>query len=209
MNIKEHFKIYADFKQNKEKLRHFNFLDTKISLIKYLKENKSLIIKSINYAFFESNESYLLSAFSSDGIHFIHINSKLSKEFPPHFETQNEYENFLTIYATFGILIEQNFQVQDLSDSRLNIHFKDFLSDLTFKIYYDDAFRLNLENYIQAENEVLKYVYRYGYDYLFVLFRAYFNEKLEFDFIAKLLKLESNELEKLYRLYKTKILVDN
>lgn len=211
MNIKDYFLQYAEFCEGmkKDSLKTFCFLDRKITLIRYLKENKNIIIKNINYAFFESDENYLLSVFSKDNIHYIHINSKLSKNFPLNYESKDEYENFLAIYGTFAILIGQSFQIQDLSDSRLNIYFKDFLFDLTFKIYYDEAFRLNLEKFIRDENESLKYVYRYGYDYLFIMFRAYFNQKIEFSFLAKILNIEENELAKLYRLYRNKILIKN
>lgn len=208
MNIKEHFANYAKFSTKEQNsLKYFCFLDKKVALMRYLKENKAFIIKHINYSFFESDEPYLLSVFSDKRVNFIHINSRLSKNYLLGYESQNEYENFLAIYGSFAILIHQNFQIQDLNDSRLNIYVKDFLMDLTFKVYYDDAFRLNLQEYIKDENEVLKYVYRYGYNYLLGLFRAYFNKSLEFDYIAKILKIDSNELAKLYRLYKSRILI--
>ena len=146
----------------------------------------------------------MLSVFADGAINFIHINIK---KLPPNFDSLQEYENYLAIYGTFAVLIKQSFQIEDLNDSRLNIYIKDFLEDLTFKIYYDESFRLNLQDYINKENSVLKYVYAYGYDYLFVLFKAYFQEKLEFSFLVQVLNIEENELAKLYRMYESKILI--
>ncbi|MBX7491231.1 hypothetical protein K4G58_07320 [Helicobacter sp. Faydin-H64] len=97
--------------------------------------------------------------------------------------------------------------MESLNDSRLNIYIRDFLSDLTFKIYYDDAFRLNLSDYISNENRILKYVYTYGYNYLFTLFYAYFSEQISLEYIAKILQTTSDEVAKLYELYKSKIII--
>lgn len=206
MKIKEYFALYEKLKTNKANpsLKQFCFLDKRTSLIKYLKNKKSFIIKNINYSFFSSDEPYLLSVFADGDINFIHINIK---KLPPNFDSLQEYENYLAIYGTFAVLIKQSFQIEDLNDSRLNIYIKDFLEDLTFKIYYDESFRLNLQDYINKENSVLKYVYAYGYDYLFVLFKAYFQEKLEFSFLVQVLNIEENELAKLYRMYESKILI--
>lgn len=205
MKIKDYFALYEKLKPNKANpLKQFCFLDKKISLIKHLKQKKAFIIKNINYSFFPSNESYLLSVFCGGNVNFIHINIK---KLPPNFDSLQEYENYLAIYGTFAVLINQSFQIEDLSDSRLNIYIKDFLEDLTFKIYYDESFRLNLQDYINKENSVLKYVYAYGYDYLLVLFEAYFKEKLEFNFLIQALKIERNELIRLYRMYESKILI--
>lgn len=205
MKIKEYFALYKKLKSNKSNsLKQFCFLDKKISLIKYLKNNKGFIIKNINYSFFSSDEPYLLSVFCEEHLNFIHINIK---KLPPNFDSLQEYENYLAIYGTFAVLINQSFQIEDLSDSRLGIYIKDFLEDLTFKIYYDESFRLNLQDYINKENSVLKYVYAYGYDYLLVLFEAYFKEKLEFNFLVQVLKIEKDELIRLYRMYKSKILI--
>lgn len=53
MKIKEYFALYKKLKSNKSNsLKQFCFLDKKISLIKYLKNNKGFIIKNINYSFF-------------------------------------------------------------------------------------------------------------------------------------------------------------
>lgn len=205
MKIKEYFALYEKFKSsNVNHLKQFCFLDKRTSLIKYLKNKKSFIIKNINYSFFSSDEPFLLSVFADGDINFIHINIK---KLPPNFDSLQEYENYLAIYGTFAVLINQSFQIEDLNDSRLNIYIKDFLEDLTFKIYYDESFRLNLQDYINKENSVLKYVYAYGYDYLFVLFKAYFKEKLEFSFLVQALNIEENELAKLYRMYESKILI--
>lgn len=211
MQIKKHFEVFTrlkEYRKNEEKLKHFNFLDRKKTLIKYLKENKVFIFKKINYSFFESDEPYLLSVFCGENINFIHINPKLSRNFPLNYDSKDEYENFLAIFGTFAILIRKNFQIENINDTRLNIVFKDFLFDLTFQIYYDDNFRLNLQDYIREENEVLKYVYRYGYDYIFTLFNAYYSEKIDFDYIVKLLDIDTDELTELYKLYKSKILIE-
>lgn len=206
MKIEEYFALYEKLKTNKanQPLKQFCFLDKRTSLIKYLKNKKSFIIKNINYSFFHSDEPYLLSVFADRDINFIHINIK---KLPPNFDSLQEYENYLAIYGTFAVLINQSFQIEYLNDSRLNIYIKDFLEDLTFKIYYDESFRLNLQDHINKGNSVLKYVYAYGYDYLFVLFKAYFQEKLEFGFLIQALNIDENELTKLYKMYESKILI--
>lgn len=210
MQIKKHFEVFTrlkEYEESEKKLKQFNFLDRKKILIDYLNKNKAYVLKKINYSFFESDEPYLLSVFTEKNSNFIHINSRLSKNFPVHYISKDEYENFLAIYGTFAVLIGQSFQIENMSDSRIKIYIKDFLYDLTFKIYYDDAFRLNLQDYIKDKNKILRYVYKYGYDYLFILFRAYFNEKIDFVYISKILDIELSELEELFRLYKNKILI--
>lgn len=83
--IKEYFDFYLKIKQSKMPLRKFSFLDRQLTLVKYLKQNKGKIIKSINYAFFESSENILLSVFCKDDVYFIHINGRLAKNYPSNF----------------------------------------------------------------------------------------------------------------------------
>ena len=115
MKIKEYFALYEKLKTNKANpsLKQFCFLDKRTSLIKYLKNKKSFIIKNINYSFFSSDEPYLLSVFADGDINFIHINIK---KLPPNFDSLQEYENYLAIYGTFAVLIKQSFQIEDLND---------------------------------------------------------------------------------------------
>ena len=210
--IKEYFDFYLKIKQNQTPLRKFSFLDRQLTLVKYLKQNKVKIIKSINYAFFASDENVLLSVFCKDNIYFIHINSRLTKDYyPSNFSNSCEYENYLAIYGTFSVLIDFSFQAQELDDSR--IFYKDFLEDLTFKIYYDDDFRLNLQDLIDQENAILKYVYRYGYDFLLEFFKLYFqnssktsNAYLTF---INFLKIKESEFNELFGLYRAKIILEN
>lgn len=207
--IREYFEFYFKTKQkNILPLKKFSFLDRKLTLVKYFKKEKNDIIKSINYAFFESAEDFLLSVFSKEDIYFIHINSRLTKKYPSNFSSACEYENYLAIYATFAILMDFSFQAQDLEDSR--IFHKDFLEDLTFKIYYDDNFRLNLESFIDEENKILRYVYRYGYDFLLEFFRIYYKNSSKFIYLAflNLLKIKESEFNELFALYRAKIILE-
>lgn len=200
MTIKEHFKIYAECKTNTaENLKKFTFLDKKSTIIHYLKKHKSLVIKNINYAFFESNEPHLLSVFSEGGVNFVHINAK---NVPMNFTTTEEYENYLAIFGTFAVLIDENFQISSLEDSRMNSYAQDLLSDLTFFIYYDKAFRLNLKSHIRNEFSALKTIYDFGYDYILRLFVA-----KDLDSIARILGLNSDTAKELYELYESKLLV--
>lgn len=208
--IKEYFTFYSNIKSKGTKLKKFSFLDKQISLIKYLKNNKNEIIRNINYAFVESKEPYLLSVFSENNIHFIHINARICKDYPKIFDSIYEYENYLAIYGTFAVLIDINFQAESLEDSR--IFFKDFLEDLTFKIYYDEAFRLNLESFVDEQNEVLKYVYRYGYDFLLQCFKLFYKDTfdaLNYSHIMRFLQMNDLEFKELFGLYKSKIILED
>ena len=125
------------------------------------------------------------------------------------FQISIEYENYLAIYGTFSVLIDFSFQAQDLNDSR--IFYKDFLEDLTFKIYYDDNFRLNLESFIDEENKILRYVYRYGYDFLLEFFKLYYRDSSTNTYIPFLnfLKIKESEFNELFGLYRAKIILES
>lgn len=185
-------------------------MDKQISLIKYVKNNKDLIIRNINYAFFESNEPFLLSVFHQKQTYFIHINARLCKDYPKIFDSIYEYENYLAVYGTFALLVNASFQVESLEDSR--IFFKEFLEELTFKIYYDEAFRLNLESLVDEKNKILKYVYRYGYDFLLQCFKFFYKDTFRItshSCIMKYLQMSDLEFRELFALYKSKIILEN
>lgn len=212
MKIEDYFRFYKNIKEVKGfKFKRFTFLDKQISLIRYLKQNKKDIIKYINYAFFESNEPYLISVFNESDIHYIHINERLCKEkLSKNFDSVYEYENYLAIYGTFAVLIGENFQAQDLNDSRIS--FRDFLHELTFHIYYDDAFRLNLESFVGKENEILRYVYRYGYDFLLESFKFFYKDvhnSFNYNQIIRFLSITDDEFRELFALYKSKIILES
>ncbi len=206
MEINSYFNFYANIKSDKPQLEHFSFLDRQVTLVKYLKKNKSEIIKHINYAFFESKEPYLLSVFSSPNANYIHINHNLCKEHPKSFDSIYEYENYLAIYGTFAVLIGETFQISSLQDSR--IYFKDFLEDLTFKIYYDEDFRLNLESFLINKNEILRFVYRYGYDFLLQSFKIFNKDEFYYRRIKEFLNINDLEFKELFELYRYKIILE-
>lgn len=206
MKIEDYFNFYALIKKDVSRVKRFNFLNKQISLITYLKKEKRDIINNINYAFFESYEPYLLSVFSNQSSNYIHINSRLCKEYPRSFDSVYEYENYLAIYGTFAVLLDENFQIESLDDSRM--YCRDFLKDLTFRIYYDSSFRLNLESMLVEKNNVLRFVYRYGYDFLLQCFKLFHNDKCEYSRIIEFLNIEGAEFIELYGLYQSKIILE-
>lgn len=207
MKIIEYFNFYKNIKNKENVLKKFSLISRKNSIVNYLKQNKKEVINSINYCFFESNENILISVFSENNIYFIHINSLLIKDYPKNFNSINEYENYLLIYGTFAILLDLNFQAKDLDDSR--ILFKDFLHELTQYIFYDEKFNLNLIPYIDDENKIISFVYLYGYDFLFEIFKYFYKDKSNYVEIMKFLKMNESEFEALFELYKSKIILED
>ena len=206
MKVKEYFELYSSFKQETEDFRTFNFLQSKVSVMRYFKNHKKKIIESINYAFFESNEPYLLSVFSWHNARFVHINSTMTENYPIFATNVKEYENYLAIFGTFGILLDQNFRIEALDDSRI-CYCSDFLRDMTNRIYYDENFRLNLTNYIEQPH--LKIIYRFGGDFVFEIFNAYYRKKLELSKIKDIFQTTEENVKELYALLSSKIVVGN
>lgn len=207
MDIKDYFNFYAINKTDKSQVKKFSFLNKQATLVKYLKTNKNEIIKQINYAFFESKEPYLLSVFSAEVANYIHINSRLCREFPKNFDSLHEFENYLAIYGTFAVLIGESFQISSLNDSK--IYYRDFLEDLTFKIFYDDVFRLNLESLLIDKNNILRFVYRYGYDFLLQSFKIFYKDEFSYSTIKRFLNISDEEFNELYGLYRNKIILES
>lgn len=202
-SIKQYFEFYESVKEQNSPLKSFTFLDRGLSIVRYLKKYKKEIIENINYAFYESDEKYLVSFFSGERAKYVHINSTLTKDYPSIYENEQEYENYLSIYATFGILINQSFQLQSLNDTRF--YHKDFIRDMTNVIFYDEMFRLNLERDLQVKDEILPLVYRYGNDFLFNLFKNSLNEECFMKNILFLNGIDSFLAQKLFNFYKNRI----
>lgn len=192
------------YKKTKAKLKEFNFLQHPTAIMRYLKNNKDLIIKNINYAFFEDDSEDILVVFSSVSVKYVYINTRLSKNYPAMFENQNEYENYLAIYGTFAILLNQNFKAQNLQDSRILI--KDYLKNLTHIIYYDESFRLNLSTY--TDKNELKAVYRYGYDFCYCLMKSLYNNNIKKSLVQELLQLNPQEIDLLLNAFVAKIIIN-
>lgn len=188
MKIKECFEFYESVKEGTNALKNFNFLDRQLSIVRYLKKYKKEIIENINYAFYESDEKYLVSFFSGERAKYIHINSTLTKDYPSIYENEEEYENYLAIYATFGILINQSFQLQSLNDTRF--YHKDFIRDMTNVIFYDEMFRLNLSPFVSENDGYYKAIYAYGKDYIFQCFSAMMRGEIDEYGCIKMLNME-------------------
>lgn len=238
-SIRDFFHLYENVKDSQNNMKHYSIIAPKINIVKYLQTNKKLILDNINFAFFESDEPYILSVFKGKKVNYIHINSKLTRKVPKSiidfvsgFERQDlikeleiyEYENWLAIFGTFSILLDSQtlrirkdfnddnpYTVQDLlRDSRNESFLNDKLCELTEAIYYDETFRINLETFIQNQDDkVLKYVYRYGYDFLLNCFKSYNENELLADNIKDYLKISNDEFKELYGLFKNKILLEN
>lgn len=238
-SIRDFFHLYENVKTSQNNMKYYSIITQKTHIVKYLQKNKKMILDNINFAFFESDEPYILSVFKSKKGNYIHINSKLTQKVPRSiidfvsgFERQDlireleihEYENWLAIFGTFSILLDNQslrirkdfnddkpYTVQDLlRDSRNQSFLNDKLCELTEAIYYDETFRINLENFIQnQEDKVLKYVYRYGYDFLLNCFKSYNKNELLIDNIKDYLKISNDEFKELYELFKNKILLEN
>lgn len=178
MLIKEYFEYYKKYKQTEIKLKKFSLIDKKYSIVNFFKKNKKSIINNINYMYFDSDEKYLMQVYSSDEANIVFINTKQSIDIPPIFLNKREYENYLTIFGSFCVLLNQNIQINSINDTRISIFLRDFLKDLTYFIYYCDDFHLNLQNYVD-DNFALKSIYKYGYDFLFNVFLAFSNNKID------------------------------
>lgn len=180
MLIKEYFDFYEEYKATEVKIKKFSLIDRKKTIVSYFKKNKKKLIQDINYMYFESDEDYLMQVFSSDKANLIFINTRLSKNIPKgkNFSSKQEFENYLTIYASFCVLLNQNLRILSIDDSRVSVFIRDFLMDLTYQIFYNDAFDLNLQDIVN-DNFTLKMAYRYGYDLLFNIFMAFENGKID------------------------------
>ncbi|WP_270975452.1 hypothetical protein [Campylobacter helveticus] len=205
--IKQCFEFYEMIKDKEHNLKHFTFLDRQLSIVRFLKKYKKEIINKINYAFYESDEEYLLSFFSGERANYVHINSRLTKEYPSIYENIEEYENYLAIYATFGILINQSFQLQNLNDSRF--YHKDFIKDMTNIIFYDEAFRLNLSSFVGENEGYYKAIYAYGKDYIFSVFSAMMRNEINEETCIKMLSMENKmrDFRMLFEVYEKMILL--
>ncbi|HIF9806854.1 TPA: hypothetical protein ACX8VE_001702 [Campylobacter jejuni] len=206
MKIKDYFDIYKKYEKTKKSLKSFSILNKKVVVHKYLKENKRNIIGQINYAFFESNEPYILSVFCDDECYYIHINSRLTKIYPSYFNNENEYENYLIIFATTAVLFRKNFQIENINDSRLNQPYKEAIVDITNAIFYDETFRINLERYVNQEEKYLKNIYFYGFNFLINIFKETTENKISEEECKKILKINDDDFEKLFDLLKFKLL---
>ncbi|ECK2550146.1 hypothetical protein FQW77_08705 [Campylobacter jejuni] len=206
MKIKDYFDIYKKYEKTKKSLKSFSILNKKVVVHKYLKENKRNIIGQINYAFFESNEPYILSVFCDDEYYFIHINSRLTKTYPSYFNNENEYENYLIIFATTAVLFRKNFQIENINDSRLNQPYKEVIVDITNAIFYDETFRINLERYVNQEEKYLKNIYFYGFNFLINIFKEITENKISEEECKKILKINDDDFEKLFDILKFKLL---
>ena len=208
LNIKKCFEFYESIKKQENKLKAFTFLDRQLSIVKYLKKNKKSIIENINYAFFESNEPYLLSFFSGEKAKYVHINSRLTQDYPSIYENIEEYENYLAIYATFGILIHQSFQLQSLSDSKF--YHRDFIRDMANVIFYDEMFRLNLSNFVNESESYYMAIYLYGKDYIFNVFSAMMRKEINEETCIKMLSMENKmrDFRMLFEIYEKLLLLE-
>lgn len=237
-HISEYYHLYEKVKNTKESFKIFSVVHQKQYVAQYLRKNKKLIISNINYAFFESDENYILSVFKGKKSNYIHINSKLTKNVPQSiiesisgFEKKDwtteltiyQYENWLAIFGTFIILLDgintklvkdfndnMPYTIQDLlKDSRNESFLNDTLFSLTQVIYYDDDFRINLESFVNNENKILKFVYRYGYDFLLQCFKAYHKNELYADTIKEYIKATNDEFKELYSMFENKIILES
>ncbi|MCR2112212.1 hypothetical protein [Campylobacter upsaliensis] len=205
LTIKQCFEFYDNFKVQKSELKRFTFLDRQFTIVRFLKKCKKEIIGEINYAFYESDEDYLISFFSGERANYVHINSRFTQNYPSIYENIDEYENYLAIYATFGILINQSFQLQSLNDSKF--YHKDFVRDMSNVIFYDEMFRLNLSSFVGESESYYKAIYTYGKDYIFSVFSAMMNHQIDEITCIKMLSMEDKikDFRMLFRVYEKMI----
>ena len=203
MKIIDYFELYRKLKpeSKKSKIKIFSILSHKHTIVKYLKQNTKEIINNINYAFFESNEKYLLSVKCSENAKYIHINTRLTSNFNNSlFSSKDDYENFIAIFGTFAVLLDESFQIEDLKDSTLLQSIREKLDDFTHHIWFCDDFRLNLQDFI-IDDVNLKVIYRYGYDFLASIFFALDQGKIDFERVRTLFSrdnLSSSHISDLY-----------
>ncbi|EAI9739298.1 hypothetical protein MLB78_001642 [Campylobacter jejuni] len=205
MLIKDYFNTYEKFSKSSNLLRKFSIISQKQAICKYLKLNKNFIINNINYCFFESEENYLISVFTNDNLNYIHINSRKTKEYPRAFENQENFEVFLSIFATISVLLNLNYQITNLNDSRLLLKQKEKIEDITYCIYYDEKFNLNLSNYINDKLSYIKNIYYFGEDFLFCLFKNFYLKNILKEDLFKILNIDEEDFKKLYSHFKLKI----
>lgn len=201
--IKEYFQIYSEIKTTKNPIKKFSILDRRLSIVNYIKKNKLKLIKNINFSFFESDEKYILSSFSDQNINFIHINSKLTKNYPGYFENKKEYENYLAIYGTIGVLLNQNFQITTIKDTTQR--YADFYKDVTNAIFYDEDFNLNLLEYTLENDLHIKYTYLYGIDFVVYILNSFYKNNITKEELFNILKIDDTEFNFLFEKFKFKI----
>ncbi|CAD7289512.1 hypothetical protein LMG7974_01589 [Campylobacter majalis] len=202
MRVNDYFEFYKQHKKTKLKIKKFSLIDRKLSIISYFKKHKKELINNINYMYFDSDEDYLMQVYSSNEANLVFINTRLSNVLPKNrnFETKKEYENYLTICATFCVLLNQDIKLISLDDTRISIFIRDFLKDLTYQIYYNDVFDLNLQD-IVTDNFTLKMIYRYGYDFLFNIFLAFDENRIDDKQVVSIFEndaLYENSLREIY-----------
>ncbi|QKG30281.1 hypothetical protein [Campylobacter sp. RM16187] len=200
MLIKEYFDFYEQHKKTDGKLKKFSLIDKKLSIVTFFKRNKKNLIKNINFMYFDSDEEYLMQVYNSDKANLIFINTRLTKDVLSIFTNKQEYENYLTIYGTFCILLNQDLKITSLSDTRIPVFIRDFLKDLTYFIFYCDDFHLNLQDFVH-DNFTLRMIYKYGYDLLFNIFLAFDDGRINDRDVVLFFEneiLEENSLRGLY-----------
>lgn len=200
MLIKEYFDFYERHKRTDGKLKKFSLIDKKLSIVTFFKRNKKNLIKNINFMYFDSDEEYLMQVYNSDKANLIFINTKLTKDVLSIFTNKQEYENYLTIYGTFCVLLNQDLKITSLSDTRIPVFVRDFLKDLTYFIFYCDDFHLNLQDFVN-DNFTLRMIYKYGYDLLFNIFLAFDNGRINDQYVVSFFEnevLQENSLRGLY-----------
>ncbi|OCS21947.1 hypothetical protein CFVI97532_07035 [Campylobacter fetus subsp. venerealis cfvi97/532] len=200
MLIKEYFDFYEQHKKTDGKLKKFSLIDKKLSIVTFFKKNKKNLIKNINFMYFDSDEDCLMQVYNSDRANLIFINTRLTKDHLSAFINKQEYENYLTIYGTFCVLLNQDLKITSLSDTRIPVFIRDFLKDLTYFIFYCDDFHLNLQDFVN-DNFTLRMIYKYGYDLLFNIFLAFDDGRINDRGVVSFFEneiLEENSLRGLY-----------
>ncbi|HEH5091113.1 TPA: hypothetical protein SG772_001728 [Campylobacter coli] len=201
--IQEYFQIYSEINTTKNIIKKFSILDRRLSIVNYIKKNKLKLIKSINFSFFESDEKYILSSFSNENINFIHINSRLTKDYPGYFENKKEYENYLAIYGTIGILLNQNFQITTIKDTTQK--YADFYKDITNAIFYDEDFNLNLSEYTLESELHMKYTYLFGIDFVIYILNSFYQNNITKQELFDVLNINDTDFNFLFEKFKFKI----
>lgn len=207
MTFKNYFELYAKFKPNCKMKKFPPLMTRQTTLIKHLQSNKSEILRSVNFVFKNSDEKYFLSVFSSENANMICVNTAMINLIPKGFDSKNDYEKFVNLYAIFAVLLNRSFQIDSFDDSILHEKIRDYLWDLAIYQKNDDDFILNLQNIVlNYDDRILRLIYRYGDDFLKTIFNAFIDNKLsENELIAVFdddKEVGQDELQNLYELYK-------
>ena len=70
-------------------------------------------------------------------------------------------------------------------------------------------FRLNLESLLIDKNNILRFVYRYGYDFLLQSFKIFYKDEFSYSTIKRFLNISDEEFNELYGLYRNKIILES